>query len=88
MLGLRIVNGFRQAHPHLPIDQETRWVGGFIYNPDTGDTLGDSIFSYQMELVTTDTLTIGLQDCWLSCPENRTWQRVHAPEPSPTCPDL
>ena len=88
MLGLQIVKGFRQAHPHLPIDQETRWVGGFIYNPDTGDTLGDSVFRYQMELVTADTLAIGLQDCWLSCAGNRTWQRVQAPKPSPTCSDL
>jgi len=87
VLGLQIVSGFRQACPHLPINQETRWVGGFIYNPATGDTLGDSIFSYQMELVTADTLTISLQDCLMSCARNRTWQRVHTPELSPACPD-
>ena len=29
VLGLQIVKGFRQAHPTLSPDQETRWVGGF-----------------------------------------------------------
>ena len=86
VLGLQIVKGFRQAHPTLPADQETRWVGGFIYNPDNGDTLGDWIFRYQIELSTPDTLVIGLQDCWLSCRGNRTWRRVHRPGPSQTCP--
>lgn len=69
LMGLRIMEGFK------PQDEDT-WQGGTIYRPDNGDTLGDFIFTYRMDLASPDRLV--LRACAGQCFDSkRIWRRVN-----------